>query len=63
MMSVEIDLQSEGKPGGNADAAQSQLFVDEIEVVMQALAVIGTQTGLARGVDRARAWLLALLMC
>jgi hypothetical protein len=63
-MSVEIDLQSEGTPPrGKADAARSQPFVDEIEVVMQALAVMGTQAGLARGVDRARAWLLALLMC
>ena len=48
MMPVEINLQAEGTPGGNAHITQSQFFVDEIEVVMQALAVVGAQVRLTR---------------
>ena len=48
VMSVEINLQPEGTPSGDADIAQSQLFIDEVKVIMQALAVVGAQRGLAR---------------
>ena len=41
VMAVKINLQTEGAPGGNANIAQAQLLVDEIKVVVQALAVIG----------------------
>src|SRR6516165_7097695 len=45
-MAVKINLETEGTPGGNANIAQAQLFVDEIKVVVQALAVVGPQVGL-----------------
>ena len=41
VMAVKINLETEGTPGGNANIAQAQLLVDEIKVVVQALAVIG----------------------
>src|SRR5262249_35906517 len=43
VMAVEINLQTEGTPRRNANIAQAQLFVDEVEVVVQALAVSGAQ--------------------
>lgn len=49
VMPVEINLQPEGTPSGDADIAQAQLFIDEVKVIMQALAVVGAQKGLARG--------------
>src|SRR5438045_3718584 len=48
MMPIEVNLQPERAPGGDAHVAQPQVFVDEIEVVVQALAVVGAQIGLAR---------------
>jgi hypothetical protein len=36
---VEVDLQPAGQPGWHAHVAQAQFLVDEVEVVMQALAV------------------------
>src|SRR6516165_734466 len=45
-MAVKINLETEGTPGGKANIAQAQLFVDEIKVVVQALAVVGPQVGL-----------------
>jgi len=46
VMAVEVNLQPERAPGGNTDIAQTQVGVDEIKVVMQALAVVGPQQGL-----------------
>src|SRR6202023_1438011 len=43
VMSVEVDLQTARQPGGNTDVGQSQFFVDEVEIIMQALAVVGLQ--------------------
>ena len=43
VVAVEIDLQPAGQPCWNPHVAQSKLFVDEIEVVMQALAVVRQQ--------------------
>src|SRR5439155_21791165 len=48
MMPVEINLQPEGTPGGNTHVAQPQFLVEEIEVVMQALAVVRAQVRLTR---------------
>ena len=44
---VEIDLQPARQPGRHPHVAQPQVFVDEIEVVVQALAVVRQQIGLA----------------
>ena len=38
VVSIEIDLQSKWRPGRNAQGTQPKDLVDEIEVVMQALA-------------------------
>ncbi len=43
VMPVEIDLQTAGQPGRHAHVAQAQFLVDEVEVIMQALAVVGLQ--------------------
>lgn len=48
-MPVAIDLQPARQPSGNADAAQSQILVDEIEIVVQALAFVWPQKSLASG--------------
>ena len=45
VVAVEVDLQPEGAPGGDADVAEPELLVDEIEVVVQALARVGLQEG------------------
>jgi hypothetical protein len=44
-MAVGINLQTEGTPPPNTNIAQAQLFVEEIKVAMQTLAVIGPQEG------------------
>ncbi len=44
---VAVDLQTAPQPGRHPHVAQAQIFVDEIEVVVQALAVVGPQVGLA----------------
>ena len=38
-VAVAIELQPERRPGGHAQVAQAEDFVDEVEVVMQALAL------------------------
>jgi hypothetical protein len=48
LMPIKVNLQAEGTPSGNSNKTQAQLLVDEIEVVMQTLAVIRPQEGLAR---------------
>lgn len=45
-MAVAVELQAEWRPGGDAQIAQTQFFVDEV-VVVQTLALIGAQIGLA----------------
>src|SRR5579875_2535161 len=49
VMPIEINLQAERAPGGDADVAQPQFLIDEIKVVVQALTVVGAQVRLARG--------------
>ena len=44
---VEVDLQTARQPCRYSHVAQPQLFVDEIEIVVQALAVVRQQVGLA----------------
>jgi len=48
LVPVEVDLQAERTPGGHADKDQDQVFVQEAEVVREALPVVRTQKGLAR---------------
>ncbi len=45
-MAVAINLQTERRPGWNADIDQAKLIVDEIEVVVQAFACVRAQEGL-----------------
>jgi hypothetical protein len=47
MVPVEVNLQPEGTPGREPQITQAQLFIDEIEVVVKALAVVRAQVGLA----------------
>jgi hypothetical protein len=44
-VAIEVDLQPEWCPGRNAHVAQPELLVDEVEVVMQALAGGGLEEG------------------
>lgn len=46
---VEIDLQTEGTPGGDPHIAKPQLLIDKVEVVVQTLAVIGFEESLMSG--------------
>ena len=76
-VAVEIDLQPEGAPGGHPDIAKAQIFIDEIEVVMETSALIWFQIGMGRlfvvprfvcrarfhrGQDGDQAWLIATLL-
>ncbi len=47
VMPVQADLQTAGQPGRYPHVTEAKFFIDEIEVVMQALAVIGHKIGLA----------------
>src|SRR3990172_9060025 len=47
-MSVEIELQPEGGPGRDPQVAQTQVLVDEIEIVVEALGLPPFQEGLPR---------------
>src|SRR5438270_1463976 len=47
VVAIEVDLQPAGQPCRYAHVAQAQLFVDEIEIVMKAFAIIGNQIRLA----------------
>ena len=44
---VAVDLQPAGQPGWYPDVAKSQFFINQIKVVVQALALIWFQKGLA----------------
>src|SRR5262245_40142176 len=46
-MTIEVDLQSERTPGGHPDIAQPQFFIEEIEIIVQALPLLWPQIGLA----------------
>ena len=48
VVTVEIDLEAERSPGGNPQVHQPECFVDEVEVVMQALALNRFEPGVAR---------------
>lgn len=37
-MAIEVDLEAKWRPGRHAQIAQAEVLVDEVEVVMQALA-------------------------
>jgi hypothetical protein len=47
-MSVKIELQPEGSPSRHPQIAQSQVFKDEVEIVMDALGFRAPEKGLAR---------------
>ena len=49
IMAVEIELQTEGGPGGHPEVAQAQLRMYEVEVVMQAFGIGGLKHGLSTG--------------
>jgi hypothetical protein len=42
-VAVEVDLQAKRRPGRHAHVAQAELRVDEVEVVVQALAAVGLE--------------------
>jgi hypothetical protein len=46
IMCVAIELQSKGRPGGHAQIAESEIFVDEIKVVVETAAGIIFKEGL-----------------
>ena len=48
VVAIEANLQPAGQPRRHAHMAESQILVHEVEVVMQALAVIRNQIRLAR---------------
>lgn len=47
-MAVQTELETEGCPGGNAQVAQPQFGIDEVEVVVQATTRVGLDERLAR---------------
>jgi len=48
VVTVEVALQTAWQPGRHSHITQAELLVDEVEIVVQALAVIRQQIGLAR---------------
>ena len=49
-MAIEVKLQPEGTPGGDAQIAEPESrSIDEIEIITQAFPTIGLQEGLAGG--------------
>jgi hypothetical protein len=48
-VAVEVDLQTKWCPGGHSHVAQAEVCVDEVEVVVQALAARGLEQRLALG--------------
>ncbi len=46
-MPVEIDLKAKRAPGRYPDIAKTRLFINEIEIIMQALTAPGPEIGLA----------------
>ena len=49
IMAVHIKLQSERSPGGNTQVAQSQFFVNEIKVIVEAFTPVRLEEGLPCG--------------
>ncbi len=47
-MPIVVELQSERRPGGNAQIAQSQIFEDEVKIVVQAFGIGRFQETLMR---------------
>ena len=47
VVTVEIGLEAERSPGGSPQVHQPECFVDEVEVVMQALALNRFEPGMA----------------
>ena len=48
MVAVEVELHAEGAPSGYPHITQAELLIDEIEVVVQTLPVIGFEEGSVR---------------
>jgi len=48
VMAIAVELRPERRPGRHPQIAQAELRIDEVEVVMQARAVLVAQRGLAR---------------
>jgi hypothetical protein len=48
VVTVEVNLQTARQPGGHPHVTQAQLLVDEVEIVVQALAIVRQQIGLTR---------------
>jgi len=47
-VTVEVELESKRRPGWHARLAQAELGIEEVDVVVEALRVPGTQGCLAR---------------
>ena len=47
VMAIEVDLQAKRCPGRHANITQPKGFIDEVEVIMEALAGCGFQAGMA----------------
>jgi len=45
-MPIEVDLQAKRTPGGNTNIAKPQFLIDEVEVIVQTLAVSRFEKGL-----------------
>ena len=48
VVAVAVELEPEGTPGGDAEIAEAKLLVDEVEVVVEALAGIVLEEGVSR---------------
>jgi len=58
-MTVAVELQAKRTPGGHPQVAKTEFLVDEVEVVVQALARVGLERGLAAGLVVPRSVALA----
>ena len=43
VVAIAVKLQPEGTPGGYPEVTQAEILIDEIEVVVQALAIIESE--------------------
>jgi hypothetical protein len=46
-MAIAVKLESEGAPGGDPEIAETKLFIDEVEVIVEALARIILEKGVS----------------
>ena len=47
VMAIQADLQTAGQPWRHPHVTQTEFFVDEVEVIVQAFAVVGNQVSLS----------------